>query len=109
MPTFLQQDGGGVARDVVLQVGAPRQPVGQVHGALLPTVEVALGPPVKPEQHANRRHARSGGAWPGRGLAVLATGGATHFMIRMYTTYMRSRTRDSHLQAGAGSVQSRKV
>lgn len=46
--TFLQQDGGGVARDVVLQVGAPRQPVGQVHGALLPTVEVALSPPVKP-------------------------------------------------------------
>lgn len=48
--TFLQQDGGGVARDVVLQVGAPRQPVGQVHGALLPTVKVALSPPVKPER-----------------------------------------------------------
>lgn len=48
--TFLQQDGGGVARDVVLQVGAARQPVGQVHGALLSTVKVALSPPVKPER-----------------------------------------------------------
>lgn len=55
MATFLQQDGGGVARDVVLQVGAPRQPVGQVHGALLPTVKVALSPPVEPDQTAATR------------------------------------------------------
>lgn len=67
VPTFLQQDGGGVARDIVLQISAPRQPVRQVHGALLPTVEVALGPTVKPEQYANRRYKRSVGAWSERG------------------------------------------
>lgn len=72
MPTFLQQDCGGVARDVVLKIGAPRQPVGQVRDALLPTVKVALGPAVKPEK--NHEYERSEALKPRKKevLALLA-------------------------------------
>lgn len=45
--TFLQQDGGGITRDV-LQVGASCQPVGQIYRALLSTVEVTMRSAVKP-------------------------------------------------------------
>lgn len=46
--TFLEQDGGGVTGDDVLQVSATRQTVGQTHGALLPPVKVAPRSAVKP-------------------------------------------------------------
>lgn len=71
--TFLQQDGGGVARDVVLQVGAARQPVGQVQGALLPTVKVALSPPVEPGRGEATRTPRLLAAALHRSLALLAS------------------------------------
>lgn len=48
--TFSEQDGRGVAADVVLQVGAARQAVGQVGRALLPPVKVAPSPAVKSDR-----------------------------------------------------------
>lgn len=53
--TFLQQDRRGVTGDVVLQVGASSQPVGQVHRALLSAAEVALSSAVEPESRKDRR------------------------------------------------------
>lgn len=46
--TFLEQDCSSITCDIILQVRASRQPVGQIHGALLPTVKVTLCPAVKP-------------------------------------------------------------
>lgn len=46
--TFLEQDCSSVTRDIILQISASCQPIGQTHRALLSTVKVAMCSAVKP-------------------------------------------------------------
>lgn len=61
--TFLEQHCSGITRDVVLQIGASCQPVGQIHRALLPAVEVPLCPAVKPGRDRQIMRRGPGGCW----------------------------------------------
>lgn len=49
--TFLEQDCSGITCDVILQICASCQPVGQIQRGLLLTVKVALHFSVKPKNN----------------------------------------------------------